>query len=122
MLNTVSRNISHISQVDQNIYIGHAGPSGLTHEDSLSPDPHEDVMDHDHPAQSPPPNDDGENLIGEVYGLSNLRQSRRIAEKIGQQRWGSNAASVHIANDREESDEEEADEVVRSHREEVDLT
>ena len=77
MLNTVSRNIGHINQADQNIYIGHAGPSGLTHEDSLSPDPpHEDFMNHDHPAQSPPPNDDGENLISEVYGLSNLCRSR----------------------------------------------
>jgi hypothetical protein len=53
----------------------------------------------------------GENLNSEVYGLSNLRRSRRIAdgvEKIGQQRWGLNA-SVHFVNDREKSDEEEED-------------
>jgi hypothetical protein len=101
MSNAVSsfKNISHISQVDQNIYIDHEGPSGLTHDDSLLPD---------HPAGM------GENLNGEVYGLSNLRRSRRIAdtvEKISQQRWGSNA-SVHFVNNREEtqeSDEEEED-------------
>jgi len=110
MLNTVSRfNISVISQVNQNIYIDRAGPSGITHDD-------EDVMDRDHPAPSPLPNDDagmGENLNGEVYGLSNLRRSRRIAEtveKIGQQRWGSNA-SVHFVNNREESDEEEEEDI-----------
>jgi hypothetical protein len=53
----------------------------------------------------------GESPDSEVYGLSSLRRSRRIAvrvEKIGQQRWKSNA-SVHFANDREESDEEEED-------------
>jgi hypothetical protein len=118
MLNMVSPfKISVIRQVDQNIYIDHAGPSGVTHDNSFSPDPsHEDDsmhMDHDYPARSPLPDDDagmGENQ-GEVYGLSNFRRSRRIAdsvEKIGQQRWGLNAP-VHLANDREESDEEEVD-------------
>jgi hypothetical protein len=95
----------------------HEGPSGLTDDDSLFPDPpHEDLsMDIDSPAPSPLPNDDagmGENFDGEVYGLSNLRRSRRIADgvkKIGQQRWGSNAP-VHFVNDREESDEEEEEE------------
>jgi len=101
MLNAVSsfKNISHISQVDQNIYIDHAGPSGLTHDDSLLPD------GPDRPAGM------GENLNGEVYCLSNLRRSRRIAgpvEKIREKRWGSNA-SVHFVNNREESDEEEED-------------
>jgi hypothetical protein len=88
-------------------------------------------MDLDSPAPSPLDNDDypipldssesmmvedldpphagmGENLKGEVYGLSNLRRSRRIAdgvEKIGRQRWRSNA-SVDFVNDREGSDEE----------------
>ena len=58
------------------------------------------------------PNDDtgmGANLDGEVYGLSNLRRSQRIAgcvKKIGQQRWRSNAPA-HITSNREESDEEE---------------
>ena len=155
--------ITHISQVYQNHYIDHAGPSRLTHDDSLLQDPHEDVdMDQDypaalsphqtpsphqtlsphhpapphhpassrrhpaqsilpdddvghHPAQSPLPDDDigmGENL-NEVYGLSNLRRSRRIADgvrKIGLQRWGLNA-SVNFVNDREESDEEEEDDI-----------
>jgi hypothetical protein len=110
------QNIRHISHVDQNIYIDHEGSSGLTHGDSLSPDPHEDVMDHDHPAPSPLPNDDagmGENLNGEVYGLSNLRRSRRIAdtvEKLRQRRWGSNA-SVHVVNNREKSDNEEEEDI-----------
>ena len=79
----------------------HAGPSGLTHD-------HEDiVMDHPAPSISPRPDNDAE-----VYGLSNLRRSRRIAdgvEKIGQQRWGSNA-SVQFVNNGEESDEEEEEE------------
>ena len=58
----------------------HAGPSGLSHDDK------DIVMDHSAPSISPHPDDDAE-----VYGLSNLRRSRRIAdavEKIGQQRWG----------------------------------
>jgi len=80
----------------------HAGPSGLTHDDK------DVVMDHLAPSISPCPDDDAE-----VYGLSNLRRSRRIAdgvEKIGQQRWGSNA-SVHFGNDEEESDEEEEEDL-----------
>jgi hypothetical protein len=85
-------------------------------------------MDHDHPAPSPLPNEDADhpasplpnddagtedNLNGEVYGLSKLRRSRRIAssvEKIAQQRWGSNA-SVHFGNNREESDEEDEEDI-----------
>ena len=65
-----------ISQVDRNMYIHHAGPSGLTHDGSLL---------WDHPAPSPLPDDDpvmGVNLDGEVYGLSNLRQSRCIASCV----------------------------------------
>src|ERR1700678_1106368 len=76
----------------------HAGPSGLSHDNE------DIVMDHSAPSISPHPDDDAE-----VYGLSNLRRSRRIAdgvEKIGQQWWGSNA-SVHFVNDEEGSDEEE---------------
>jgi hypothetical protein len=43
------QNISHISQVDQNIYVDHAGPLGLTHDNFLLPDPlHENVMDYDY--------------------------------------------------------------------------
>src|SRR6202522_1729514 len=79
----------------------HAEPSGLSHDDE------DIVMDHSAPSISPRPDDDAE-----VYGLSNLCRSRRIAdavEKIGQQRWGSNA-SVHFGNDEEESDEEEEEE------------
>jgi hypothetical protein len=54
-------------------------------------------------------------LDGEVYGLSSLRRSRRIADgvqKIGQQRWGSNA-SAHFVNNREleESDEKEEEDI-----------
>src|ERR1700678_1177692 len=70
----------------------HAGrrPSSLIHD-------HNDIsMDYPALSISPLPNDDagmhmGKNLDGEVYGLSNLRRSRRIADgvkKIGQQRWG----------------------------------
>ena len=88
----------------------HAGrqPLSLTHD-------HEDIfMDHPALSISPLSNDDAgmhmeKNLDGEVYGLSNLRRSRRIAdgvEKIGQQRWGSNAP-VHFVNNGEGSDEEE---------------
>ena len=53
-----------------------------------------------------------EDLDSEVYGLTNLRRSRQIADgiqKIGQQRWGSNV-SVFV-NDREESDEEEEEDI-----------
>jgi hypothetical protein len=70
---------------------------------------HEDIiMDHLPPSISPSP-DDG----AEVYGLSNLRTSRRIAdgvEKIGQQQWGSNA-SVQFVNNGEESNEEEEEDM-----------
>lgn len=102
MLNTVSPfKISVINKVDRNIYVDYEGPSGLTHEDILLPDPlHEDIDDAGMAM--------GENLDGEVYGLTNLRRSRRI-EKIGQQRWGSNAS--HFVNDREESDEEDEEDI-----------
>ena len=106
-------------KVYKNIYVDHAaGPSDLTGtcDNSLLPDPpHEDFF-MDDPAPSPFPDDDasmgsGGNINSEVYGLSNLRRSRRIAdgvEKIGQQRWGSIAnAPVHFVDNREESDEEE---------------
>src|SRR6202789_84326 len=100
-----------------------AGPSSLNHDDSLllDPRPNEDIfMDHSAPSISLDPLPDayagmhmGENLDGEVYGLSNLRRSRRIAdsvEKIGKQRWGSNInASAYFVNNGEESDEEEED-------------
>jgi hypothetical protein len=98
-------------ELEHDIYMDHAGPSGLMHDDSLLPDPPHEDFSMDSPAPSPFPNDDagmGENLDGEVYGLSNLRRSQRIAngvEKISQQRWGS-----HFVNDREESDEEEEEE------------
>ena len=56
----------------------------------------------------------GGNLEGEdVYGLSNLRRSQRIAgcvEKIGQQRWKANAPLQFVSN-REESDDEEEEDV-----------
>ena len=92
---------------------GHAGPSSLTDP------PNEDIfMDHPAPSISPDPlpDDDagmhiGENIDAEVYGLSNLRRSRRVADsvkRISEQRWGSNA-SVHFVDNREESDEEEED-------------
>src|SRR6202789_2471368 len=91
----------------------HAGPSSLTDP------PNEDIfMDHPAPSISPDPlpDDDagmhiGENIDAEVYGLSNLRRSRRVADsvkRISEQRWGSNA-SVHFVDNREESDEEEED-------------
>jgi hypothetical protein len=80
----------------------HAGPLGLTHDDSLSLDPSYDcedtLMDHLAPSISPLLNNDGE-----VYGLC---QSQQIAKKIGQQWWGSDAP-VHFVNNGEESDEEE---------------
>ena len=83
---------------------------GLTHDDSCP-------QAHDHRAPSPLPNDDAsmgarEDLDGEVYGLTNLRRSQRIADgiqKISQQRWGSNV-SVFVY-DREESDEEEEEDI-----------
>ena len=75
-------------------------------------------MDYSAPSLDPLPIDDGgmgfgENLDGEVYGLSNLCQSCnwRIAacvKKIGQQQWKPNA-SVCFVNDREKSNEEEED-------------
>ena len=91
----------------------HAGPSSLTDP------PNKDIfMDHPAPSISPDPLSDddigmhiGENIDAEVYGLSNLRRSRWIADsvkKIREQRWGSNA-SVHFVDNREESDEEEED-------------
>src|ERR1700679_2468811 len=81
---------------------GHAGPSSLTDP------PNEDIfMDHPAPSISPDPlpDDDagmhiGENIDAEVYGLSNLRRSRRVADsvkRISEQRWGSNA-SVHFVD------------------------
>lgn len=84
--------------VNQNIHIDHEGPSHLARD--VSDSSHEDVMDHDHPRDD------------EVYGLSNLRRSRRIAdvvEKIDQKRWKSNA-SVHFVDDGEESDIDEEEE------------
>jgi hypothetical protein len=125
---------------DEDFYVDHAGPSGLSHNDdplthdspvmmedldgaepldlshdhSLLPDPPYEDSFMDDPAPSAFPNDDasmGGNIDSEVYGLSNLRRSQRIAdgvEKIGQQRWGSNAP-VHFVNNREKSDEEEED-------------
>src|SRR5271169_6731028 len=68
----------------------------------------------DHTGPSCLINDDvvmGESLDGEeVYGLSKLRHSGRIAkqvEKIGQQRWGSNHIAMHFVNNQEESDDED---------------
>ena len=101
------------SQIIENFYMNQAGSSGPTNPDA------DLFMDDQCPqASSPLPYDDidadmGENLDGEVYGLSNLRRSRRIAgrvENIGQQRWGSNAPA-HFVNDREESDEEEEENI-----------
>jgi hypothetical protein len=90
-----------------------AGPSNSS---SLLDPPAEDIVMDD---SEPLPHDDadagmdmGENL-DEVYGLSNLRRSRRIAdgvEKIGQQRWGSNV-SAHFVNNGEKSDEEEEEDI-----------
>lgn len=66
------QNINHISQVDQNIYVDHAGPSGLTHDDILLPDPlHEDI---DNAGM-------GDNLNCGA-GPTNLRRSRRIAPHV----------------------------------------
>jgi hypothetical protein len=62
-----------------------SGPSGLIHDDAVI----------------------GENHESEVYALSKLRRSRRIAncvEQLSQQRWGAN----HIVNN-EESEEEDED-------------
>ena len=55
------------------IYVDHAGPSGLTHDNFLLPDSlHEDIDDAGM----------GENIDGEVYGPTNLHQSRRIAPHV----------------------------------------
>jgi hypothetical protein len=113
-------------QVVLNTSHPHAGPSGLTHDQvhksrsgrfqCIAPHAvplglmhdHEDIiMDH-LPLSISPSLDDG----AEVYGLSNLCGSQKIAdgvEKIGQQRWGSNA-SVQFVNNEEESNEEEKEE------------
>jgi hypothetical protein len=109
---------------DEDFYMDHPGPSALSDDDGLDPlshnspimmgeDPTNADADMDERASSPP-NDDagmGENFDDEVYGLSDLRRSQRIAgrvENIGQQRWGSNAPA-NFVNNREESDEEEED-------------
>ena len=84
-------------------------PSLDNDDDPISLDSSESMMGED---LDPPHAGMGENLIGEVYGLSNLRRSRRIAdgvEKIGRQRWRSNA-SVDFVNDRDKSNEEEEEE------------
>ena len=66
------QNICHISQVDQNMYVDHAGPSGLTHDDILLSDPlHEDINNAGM----------GDNLNCGA-GPTNLRQSRRIAPHV----------------------------------------
>jgi hypothetical protein len=93
----------------------HHSESSL-HQPAPSPLPDDDPTPSHHLAPSPLSNDDvgmGENLNSEVYGLSNVRRSRRIADyvrEIGQQRWGSKA-SVHFVNDTEESDEEEEEDI-----------
>src|SRR5271170_2171168 len=98
------------------LYIDHAGPSGLTHDDAedLSDSPNEDFY-MDDPGPSGLINDDavdiGENCEGEVYALSKLRCSRRIAncvEQIGQQQWGSNHIAQFV-NNREKNDKEDED-------------
>jgi hypothetical protein len=79
----------------------HAGSLGLTHDDPLLLDPSHENPSMDYPASSRRPS--------EVYGLSKLRRSQRIAKRveiIGQQRWGSNGP----ADIRGESDEEELEE------------
>jgi hypothetical protein len=59
-----------ISQVDQDIHIDHEGPSRLTHDDSLLPDPVS--------PDSPKSMMMGEDL-DEAYGQSRLRRSGRTA-------------------------------------------
>jgi hypothetical protein len=79
----------------------HVVSLGLTHDDPPLLDPSHENPSIDHPASSHRP--------GEVYGLSKLRRSQRIAkrvETIGQQRWGSNG----LADIGGESDEEELEE------------
>jgi hypothetical protein len=91
-------------------HMDHAGPSALSDDE----DTYMEDIYMDHPA--PSAHDDDASVGGdfdEVYGLSNLRRSRRIAgnvEKIGQQRWGSNG-QVGFLNDGEESDEEEEEDI-----------
>ena len=88
----------------------HDDPASPHHTHVDDPDPASPQAHHMHddPATSP---HDTHIDDGEVYGLSNLRRSRRIAgnvEKIGQQRWGS-SVPVDLVNNKEESDEEEED-------------
>lgn len=91
----------------------HAGPSQpshLTDDDAILLD--DDTV----PVPSSPTNNDvimGEVIDDEVYGLSQPRRSKRIAnhlEQLGQQRWRPNDI-IHLPNHRElvESDEEEQD-------------
>ena len=78
----------------------HAGSLGLTHDDPLLLDPSHEDPSMDHAASA------CHSSTSEVYGLSKLRRSQRIAKRveiIGQQRWGS-AGPAH--NIRGESDEE----------------
>ena len=79
----------------------HAGSLGLTHDDPPLLNPSHENSSVDHPASSCCPS--------EVYGLSKLCRSQRIAkpvEIIDQQRWRSNGP----ADIRGESDEEELEE------------
>jgi len=110
----------------------HAGPSALSndddiymddiylddpaspHDDSASP-PHHTHDDHDIDTHDDPESHDMHDNPhaddNEVYGLSNLRPSRRIAgnvEQISQQRWGSNVPADFVNN--RESDEEDPEE------------
>ena len=123
------------SEINDNFYMDHAGPSGHTNNlDSstmMGENLDDEVSEVDDGGPSVLNNDDvvmgdnldevltnddalmGENPDGEVYGLSKLRRSERIAnhaEKISQQQWQSNDI-VHFVHDKEleESDEEEED-------------
>jgi len=116
-----SKSLRNHSEVDEGSYMAHdyAGLSRsgqhLTNDDAVLPDsPSEDFdMDLAGPSSLTGTNDAvmGKNIDAEVYGLSKLRRSGRIAnrvEKIHQQRWGSNGIALFV-NDKEQSDEDEDD-------------
>jgi hypothetical protein len=110
------------------IYLDDPASPHHMHDDSASPhhtlddpaSPH-DIDTHDNPASPHDTHDDPESHDmhddphvddDEVYGLSNLRRSRRIAgnvEQISQRRWGSDVP-VDFVNNRESDEEEDLEE------------
>jgi hypothetical protein len=80
-----------ILEANPDLQMGNAGPSEVN---NGSPEPS--------PSFVPP--------LGDEYGLTNLRRSRRIArcvEQVGLQRWGSNHVRQFVVEESDEEDEED---------------